>query len=120
MKKLLFIQCIYGVSKVFGYHATVYYRAYGIYAANGILFNHESPRRGQLLQKIVQALVRIKFKNKSSYSWKFVFGKRLGTADYVKSMWKILQYKTPDDWVIATNKDLTVKQFINKGAKKLK
>ncbi len=116
---------IYGVSKVFAYHATVYYReAYGIYAANGILFNHESPRRGPtfVTKKIVQALVRIKFKKQKVLTLGNLYSVRdWGHAkDYVKSMWKILQYKTPDDWVIATNEDLTVKEFINKCAKKLK
>ena len=66
--------------------------------------------------------MRIKLKKaKMSYSWKFVCHVRdWGHAkDYVESMWKILQYKKPDDWVIATNEEMTVKEFINKCAKKL-
>ena len=115
---------IYGVSKVFSYHATVYYReAYGLFACNGILFNHESPRRGPtfVTKKIVQALVRIKLKKQNSLSLGNLYAIRdWGHAkDYVETMWKILQYKKPDDWVIATNEEMTVKDFINKCAKKL-
>ena len=116
---------IYGVSKVFAFHASVYYReAYGIYAANGILFNHESPRRGPtfVTKKIVQALVRIKLNKQNILTLGNLYSIRdWGHAkDYVKSMWKILQYKKPEDWVIATNEELTVKDFINKCAKRLK
>ena len=116
---------IYGVSKVFAYHTTIFYReAYGIYASNGILFNHESPRRGPtfVTKKIVQALVRIKMKKQNSLSLGNLYAIRdWGHAkDYVETMWKILQYKKPDDWVIATNEEMTVKDFINKCAKKLK
>ena len=116
---------IYGVSKVFAFHASVYYReAYGIYASNGILFNHESPRRGPtfVTKKIVQALVRIKLNKQNILTLGNLYSIRdWGHAkDYVKSMWKILQYKKPDDWVIATNEELTVKDFINKCARRLK
>ena len=116
---------IYGVSKVFAYHTSVFYReAYGIFASNGILFNHESPRRGPtfVTKKIVQALVRIKMKKQNSLSLGNLYAIRdWGHAkDYVETMWKILQYKKPDDWVIATNEEMTVKDFINKCAKKLK
>jgi len=116
---------IYGVSKVFAYHTSIFYReAYGIYASNGILFNHESPRRGPtfVTKKIVQALVRIKMKKQNSLSLGNLYAIRdWGHAkDYVETMWKILQYKKPDDWVIATNEEMTVKDFINKCAKKLK
>ena len=116
---------IYGVSKVFAYHTSIFYReAYGIYASNGILFNHESPRRGPtfVTKKIVQALVRIKMKKQKSLSLGNLYAIRdWGHAkDYVETMWKILQYKKPDDWVIATNEEMTVKDFVNKCAKKLK
>ena len=116
---------MYAVSKVFSFHTTVHYReAYNIFASNGILFNHESPRRGPtfVTKKIVQGLVRIQ-KNKQK---KLILGniysiRDWGHAkDYVISMWKIMQYKKADDWVIATNKEITVKEFINKVAKKLK
>ncbi len=115
---------IYGVSKVFAYHTSVYYReAFGIFASNGILFNHESPRRGPtfVTKKIVQALVRIKLKKQKILTLGNLYAIRdWGHAkDYVESMWKILQYKKPDDWVIATNEEMTVKNFINKCAKKL-
>ena len=116
---------IYGVSKVFAYHTSVYYReAFGIFASNGILFNHESPRRGPtfVTKKIVQALVRIKLKKQQCLTLGNLYAVRdWGHAkDYVESMWRILQYKKPDDWVIATNEEMTVKEFINKCAKKLK
>tara|TARA_B100000787_G_scaffold165149_1_gene148691 strand:+ start:2105 stop:3154 length:1050 start_codon:yes stop_codon:yes gene_type:complete len=115
---------IYGVSKVFAYHTSVYYReAFGIFASNGILFNHESPRRGPtfVTKKIVQALVRIKLRKQQCLTLGNLYAIRdWGHAkDYVESMWKILQYKKPDDWVIATNEEMTVKEFINKCAKKL-
>jgi GDPmannose 4,6-dehydratase len=115
---------IYGVSKVFAYHTTVFYReAYGMHTCNGILFNHESPRRGPtfVTKKIVQGLVRIK-KNKQKI---LLLGNLYSVRDwghakdYAKSMWKILQYKKPDDWVVATNQILNVKKFITICAKKL-
>ena len=115
---------IYGVSKVFAYHAAVHYReAYGIFASNGILFNHESPRRGPtfVTKKIVQGLTRIQKGVQKKLSLGNLYAIRdWGHAkDYAVSMWKILQHKKPDDWVIATNKDNTVKSFVNSVAKKL-
>ena len=116
---------IYGVSKVFAYHATVFYReAYGIFATNGILFNHESPRRGPtfVTKKIIQGLVRIKKNKQSVLNLGNIYSIRdWGHAlDYVESMWKIMQYKKAEDWVIATNQEINVKTFINITAKKLK
>jgi GDPmannose 4,6-dehydratase len=115
---------MYGVAKVFAYHTTVHYReAYGIFASNGILFNHESPRRGPtfVTKKIVQGLVRIKKGIQKKITLGNLYAVRdWGHAkDYVNSMWKILQYKQPDDWIIATNKENTVKNFVNITAKKL-
>ena len=115
---------IYGVSKVFAYHTAVHYReAYEIFASNGILFNHESPRRGPtfVTKKIVQGLTRIKKGIQKKLTLGNIYAVRdWGHAkDYAVSMWKILQYKKPDDWVIATNKETTVKNFINMTAKKL-
>ena len=115
---------IYGVSKVFAFHTAVHYReAYGIFASNGILFNHESPRRGPtfVTKKIVQGLVRIKVGLQKKLTLGNLYAVRdWGHAkDYAISMWKILQYKEPDDWVIATNKENTVKKFIETSAKKL-
>ena len=115
---------IYGASKVFAYHSTVHYReAYGIFASNGILFNHESPRRGPtfVTKKIVQGLVRIKkgLQNKLTLGNLYAVRDWGHAKDYAISMWKILQYKKPDDWVIATNKDQTVKKFIDIVSNKL-
>ncbi len=115
---------VYGISKVFAYHTAVHYReAYGIFASNGILFNHESPRRGPnfVTKKIVQGLVRIKKGIQKKITLGNLYAVRdWGHAkDYVNSMWKILQYKKPDDWIIATNKVSTVKNFINMTTKKL-
>lgn len=115
---------VYGVSKVFAYHTAVHYReAYGLFASNGILFNHESPRRGPtfVTKKIVQGLVRIKNGLQKKLTLGNLYAVRdWGHAkDYAVSMWKILQYKKPDDWVIATNKENTVKNFVNLTAKKL-
>ncbi len=115
---------VYGISKVFAYHTTVHYReAYGIFASNGILFNHESPRRGPtfVTKKIVQGLVRIKKGLQKKLTLGNLYAVRdWGHAkDYAVSMWKILQHKKPDDWVIATNKDQTVKKFVDIVAKKL-
>ena len=115
---------VYGVSKVFAYHTAVHYReAYGLFASNGILFNHESPRRGPtfVTKKIVQGLVMIKKGLQKKLTLGNLYAVRdWGHAkDYAVSMWKILQYKKPDDWVIATNKENTVKNFVNLTAKKL-
>ena len=115
---------VYGISKVFAFHAAVHYReAYGIFASNGILFNHESPRRGPtfVTKKIVQGLVRIKKGLQKKLTLGNLYAVRdWGHAkDYAISMWKILQYKKPDNWVIATNKETTVKEFANRVAKKL-
>ena len=112
---------MYAVSKVFSFHTVINYReAFNIHACNGILFNHESPRRGNnfVTKKIIQGLVRIK-KNKQKYlTLGNLYAKRdWGHAiDYVESMWKILNYKKPDDYVIATNRSFSVKEFLNKSA----
>ena len=114
---------VYGISKVFAFHAAVHYReAYGIFSCNGILFNHESPRRGPtfVTKKIIQGLVRIKHGLQKKLTLGNLYAIRdWGHAkDYAISMWKILQHKKPDDWVIATNKENTVKKFIEIAAKK--
>ena len=115
---------MYGVAKVFAYHTAVHYReAYKIFACNGILFNHESPRRGPtfVTKKIIQGLIRVKKGIQKKLTLGNIYSIRdWGHAkEYVSSMWKILQYKKPDDWVIATNKESTVKNFINTVSKKL-
>ena len=88
----------YGAAKVYSHWITINYReSYDIFASNGILFNHESPLRGEtfVTKKIVKALCKIKYKKtKKTYFRKFIFKKGLGHAeDYVEAMWKILQHK---------------------------
>ncbi len=114
----------YGVAKLYAHWITKNYReAYNIFGSNGILFNHESPRRGEtfVTKKIVRALVRIKMgKQKKLFLGNLDSKRDWGHArDYVEAMWKILQQKKPDDFVIATGKQLSIKQFINLVAKKL-
>ncbi|MDA8691294.1 GDP-mannose 4,6-dehydratase [Candidatus Pelagibacter bacterium] len=115
---------IYAISKVFAYHSVIHYReAYNVYACNGILFNHESPRRGVnfVTKKITQGLTRIKNGTQKMLVLGNLYSRRdWGHAkDYVVSMWKILQQKKPDDYVIATRTSHSVKDFINICAKKL-
>ena len=115
----------YAVSKVYAHWITVNYReSYNIFASNGILFNHESPLRGEtfVTKKIVKALCRIKNNKQKKLYLGNIYAKRdWGHAqDYVLAMWKILQHKKPDDWVISTGKQYSVKQFINLVAKKIK
>ena len=117
-------QSVYAASKVFAFNCTTHYRdAYKIHACNGILFNHESPRRGPnfVTKKIIQGLVRIKRKEQKILTLGNLYTKRdWGHAkDYVDSMWKILQQKKPDDYVIGTNKSISVKQFVELTAKKI-
>ena len=87
------------------------------------MFNHESPLRGEtfVTKKIVRALCRIKKNKQKKLYLGNIYAKRdWGHAqDYVESMWKILQYKKPDDWVISTGKQYSVKQFVNLVSKKL-
>ena len=114
----------YGVAKLYGHWITKNYReAYNIFAANGILFNHESPRRGEtfVTKKIVKAMIKIKEGTQSKLFIGNLNSKRdWGHAkDYVEAMWKILQQKTSDDYVIATGKQYSVKQFINLVAQEL-
>ena len=115
----------YGAAKVYSHWMTVIYRqAYGIFAANGILFNHESPRRGEtfVTKKIVKALCKIKLKKQKKLYLGNLYSKRdWGHAkDYCEAMWKILQQKKPNDFVISTGRQYTIKQFINIVSKKLK
>ena len=115
----------YGVAKLYAHWITKNYReAYDIYACNGILFNHESPRRGEtfVTKKIVSALCRIKENNQKKLYLGNLNSKRdWGHAkDYCLAMWKILQQKKPDDYVIATGKQYSIKQFVNLTAKRLK
>ena len=114
----------YGVAKLYAHWITKNYReAYKIFASNGILFNHECPRRGEtfVTKKIVNALCNIRLgKQKKLYLGNLDSKRDWGHAkDYVEAMWKILQQRKPDDFVIATGKQLTVRQFVNLVSKKL-
>ena len=114
----------YGVAKLYAHWITKNYReAYGIFGANGILFNHESPRRGEtfVTKKIVNALCKIKLgMQKKLYLGNLNAKRDWGhAADYVEAMWKILQQNKPDDYVIATGKQYSVKQFVSLVSKKL-
>jgi len=107
----------YGVAKVYSYYMTKNYReAYGIFACNGILFNHTSPRRGEtfVTRKITRAATRIKYglQNKlylgnldAKRDWGFA-------GDYVEAMWLMLQHDKPDDYVIATGETHSVNKFL--------
>jgi len=109
----------YAIAKLYAHWTTINYReAYGFFASNGILFNHESPRRGEtfVTKKIVNAAVQISRKEQevlflgnldSIRDW--------GHAkDYVKGMWKILQFEKADDWVLATGHAISVREFVVK------
>ena len=114
----------YGVSKLYAYWITVNYReAYNIFACNGILFNHESPLRGEtfVTKKIVRALCKIKYKKQKKLFLGNLYAKRdWGHAeDYVEAMWKMLQLKKPQDFVICTGKQYSIKEFINFVSKQL-
>ena len=115
----------YAVAKVYAHWISVNYReAYGIFVCNGILFNHESPVRGEtfVTKKIVNGLCQIKKKKIKKLFLGNLYAKRdWGHAkDYIVAMWKMLQRKKAKDYVIATGKQYTVKYFINSVAKKLK
>ena len=108
----------YGVAKVYAHWITVNYReAYNIFACNGILFNHESPVRGEtfVTRKIVVALCKIKLGLQNKLYLGNLDAKRdWGHArDYVEAMWKMMQKKNPSDYVIATGNQYTVKQFVD-------
>ena len=114
----------YGVAKVYAHWITKNYReAYNIFASNGILFNHESPRRGEtfVTKKIVLALCKIKFGKQKKLFLGNLYAKRdWGHAkDYCYAMWEILQQKKADDFVIATGKQYSVKEFANSTMKEL-
>ncbi len=114
----------YGVAKVYAHWITVNYReAYNIFACNGILFNHESPVRGEtfVTRKIVLGLCKIKLKKQKTLYLGNLYAKRdWGHAkDYVEAMWKMLQKSKPNDYVISTGKQYTVKYFINLVLKEL-
>ena len=114
----------YGVAKVYAHWITVNYReAYKIFACNGILFNHESPVRGEtfVTKKIIMALCRIKLnKQKKLFLGNLDAKRDWGHAkDYVEAMWKMLQNKTAQDYVISTGKQYSVRDFVNLSLKEL-
>ena len=107
----------YGVAKVFSYWATVNYReSYGLHASNGILFNHESPRRGEtfVTRKITRAVARIKCGlDKELYLGNLDARRDWGSApEYVQGMWLMLQQDRPDDYILATNETHSVREFV--------
>ncbi|WP_243438523.1 GDP-mannose 4,6-dehydratase [Fundidesulfovibrio soli] len=114
----------YAVAKLYGYWITVNYReAYGMYACNGILFNHESPLRGEtfVTRKITRAMARIKLGLQDCLFLGNLDAKRdWGHArDYVKMMWLMLQQDGPEDYVIATGVQHSVRQFVQAAAEEL-
>ncbi|MCP4702332.1 MAG: GDP-mannose 4,6-dehydratase [Gammaproteobacteria bacterium] len=112
----------YAVAKLYGYWITVNYReAYGIYACNGILFNHESPIRGEtfVTRKITRGLARIKLGLENRLYLGNLNAKRdWGHArDFIEAQWLMLQQETPDDYVIATGVQYSVRDFVETAAK---
>lgn len=111
-------QSPYACAKVYAFHQTVNYRhGYDMFAANGILFNHESPRRGEtfVTRKITRAATRIKLGLQEKLYLGNLDAKRdWGYAkDYVEGMWMMLQHDTPDDFVLATGETQTIRQFLD-------
>jgi GDPmannose 4,6-dehydratase len=108
----------YACGKVFAHHITVNCReAYGLFACNGILFNHESPRRGEtfVTRKVTRAAGRIKLGLQDKlYLGNLTARRDWGFAgDYVEAMWRMLQQDAPDDYVVATGKSYSVQQWVN-------
>jgi GDPmannose 4,6-dehydratase len=115
----------YAVAKVFAHWITINYReAYGIFACNGILFNHESPFRGEtfVTKKIINAMCKIKTGNQKKLYLGNLYSKRDWghSKDYVKAMWMMMQKKHAKDYVISTGNQYTIKEFINLSAKYLR
>ncbi len=108
----------YAISKLYAYWTTCMYRdGYNLFCCNGILFNHESPIRGNefVTKKIVSGLCKVKYLNHKELEVGNIYAKRDWgyAADYVEAMWKMLQHRKPDDYVISTGKTHTIKEFIN-------
>ncbi len=123
-KSLMVPKSPYGVAKLFSYYTTKVYReAYGFYACNGILFNHESPRRGEtfVTRKITMYFAKKVLGSKDILYLGNLNAKRdWGHAkDYTEMQWKILQQKKPEDYVIATGKTTSVRDFVNECCKYL-
>ena len=112
-------QSPYGISKVAAYYTTRYFRqAHGLFASNGILFNHESPRRGLnfVTRKITHSLARILSGHEKKIYLGDISTKRDWghSRDYVRGIWMILQYKKPEDFVLSTGKNYSIEEFIKK------
>ncbi len=123
-KTLFYPRSPYSVAKLYAYWITINYReAYGIYACNGILFNHESPVRGEtfVTRKITRALARIKLGlQKDLFLGNLNSMRDWGHAkDYVEAQWLMLQQEKPEDFVIATGRQYSVRDFINEASKNL-
>ncbi|MGB8650607.1 MAG: GDP-mannose 4,6-dehydratase, partial [Mycobacteriales bacterium] len=115
---LLWPRSPYGVAKVFGHYMTINYReSYGMHASSGILFNHESPRRGPefVTRKVSQAVARISLGLQDSLSMGNLDAKRdWGFAgDYVDAMWRMLQQDEADDYVVATGETHTIRELLD-------
>ena len=115
---LLWPRSPYGVAKVFGHYMTINYReSYGLHASSGILFNHESPRRGPefVTRKVSQAVARIKLGLQSELTLGNLDAKRdWGFAgDYVDAMWRMLQQPEGDDYVVATGETHSIRELLN-------
>lgn len=115
---LLWPRSPYGVAKVFGHYMTINYReSYGLHASSGILFNHESPRRGPefVTRKVSQAVARIKLGLQDGLVMGNLDAKRdWGFAgDYVDAMWRMLQQPTGDDYVVATGETHSIKELLD-------
>ena len=124
-KTMFYPRSPYAVAKLYAHWLTINYReAYGIFACNGILFNHESPMRGEtfVTKKIVKSLCKIKLGSNEKLYLGNLYAKRdWGHAkDYVLAMWKMMQKKLPKDYVISTGKQYSVKYFLNLVAKELR
>ena len=114
----------YGGAKLYGYWMTVNYReAYGLFACNGILFNHESPRRGEtfVTRKITRGLSRVKLgQDEKLYLGNLEARRDWGYAkEYVEAMWLMLQHKEPDDYIVATGETHSVREFVEEVARNL-
>jgi len=112
-------QSPYGISKVAAYYTTRYFRqAHGLFASNGILFNHESPRRGLnfVTRKITHSLARILSGHEKKIYLGDISTKRDWghSKDYVRGIWMILQYKKPEDFVLSTGKNYSIENFVKK------
>ena len=115
---LLWPRSPYGVAKVYGHYMTINYReSYGMHASSGILFNHESPRRGPefVTRKISMAVARISLGLQEHITLGNIDARRdWGFAgDYVDAMWRMMQQETPDDYVISTNETHEIREFLD-------